>query len=379
MTTRRGILKLVGGGFVVAAAAGGTWYALNGASEEARAAWREAGAPDEKRRRLLSYALLAPNPHNRQPWLVELKGEDEIVLYCDLDRRLPATDPFDRQITLGCGAFLELLSLAAAAEGYRADITPFPEGEPEVRLDKRPVAHVRLVAQGAQPDPAFAHIVKRTTNRNTYDARIPPAPLLAELEAAGSIKGLQLVATSDPATVAKLRDHVFRAFARESSIPATHHESVNLMRIGKAEVERYRDGIVLEGQMMEALKLFGVLNKEAMLDPASQANQQALDMYRTKAESAQAFAWLSSAGNTRSTQLDAGRAYARFTLKAAEHGLAVHPWSHSLQEFPEMRDLYDEAHAMLGAGRTLQMLVRVGYASPVTPAPRRGLAAHLAE
>jgi hypothetical protein len=62
MTTRRGILKLVGGGFVVAAAAGGTWYALNGASEEARAAWREAGAPEEKRRRFLSYALLAPNP-----------------------------------------------------------------------------------------------------------------------------------------------------------------------------------------------------------------------------------------------------------------------------------------------------------------------------
>ncbi len=99
MTTRRGILKLVGGGVVVAAAAAGGWYAMNGPSNEAREAWRQAGTPQDYRRRFLSYALLAPNPHNRQPWLVRLDGEDGLTLFCDLDRRLPETDPFDRQIT----------------------------------------------------------------------------------------------------------------------------------------------------------------------------------------------------------------------------------------------------------------------------------------
>ena len=47
------------------------------------------------------YAILAPNPHNRQPWLIRLEGDEHAILFCDLDKRLPHTDPFDRQITIG--------------------------------------------------------------------------------------------------------------------------------------------------------------------------------------------------------------------------------------------------------------------------------------
>ena len=39
----------------------------------------------------LAWAVLAPNPHNRQPWLVRLVGGDEALLYCDLERRLPVS------------------------------------------------------------------------------------------------------------------------------------------------------------------------------------------------------------------------------------------------------------------------------------------------
>ena len=47
------------------------------------------------------------------------------MLFCDLDRRLPVTDPQDRQITIGLGAFLELMRMAAAQDGLRADIALF--------------------------------------------------------------------------------------------------------------------------------------------------------------------------------------------------------------------------------------------------------------
>jgi hypothetical protein len=62
-------------------------------------------------------------------------------------------------------------------------------------------------------------------------------------------------------------------------------------------------------------------------------------------------------------------------LKAAELGLAVHPWSQSLQEFAEMRPLYDEVHSLIGGGERVHMLVRIGYAAADTTAPRRGLGA----
>lgn len=383
MTTRRGILKLVGGGVVVAAAAGGGWYAMNGPSNEAREAWRQAGTPTEYRRRFLSYALLAPNPHNMQPWLVRLDGEDGLTLFCDLDRRLPETDPLDRQITMGCGAFLEVLSIAAAQEGYRADITPLPEGVSLPRLDKRPIASVRFVASAAQPDPAFAFVTERRTNRNTYDARDVAGDLLKQLEAAGTLYNLTARTTGEGELAAKLRDITWRGHERESLTHRTMKESTDVMRIGRDEVNKWRDGLVLEGQMMEFARLTGMMTRDALLDTKSDAFKIGMDQYREKAASARAFAWLITAdlmgGLPRLSELDAGRAYARLNLKAAELGLAIHPWSQTLQEYAEMQLLYREVHDLIGEGGRLQMLVRVGYADPVMAAPRRGVDALFAD
>src|ERR1700741_606311 len=83
------------------------------------AGWRNPGAGESDPRRFaLAHAILAPNPHNTQPWQVDLRGEDEMLLYCDLERRLPFTDPLDRQITIGCGCFLELYRIAAVQNGF---------------------------------------------------------------------------------------------------------------------------------------------------------------------------------------------------------------------------------------------------------------------
>ena len=377
MTSRRNILLLVGGGLVLAAGAAGagayTWATNHGPSTAAREAWVLAGQPKEFRRRFLSFALLAPNPHNRQPWQVKLLGDDQLALYCDLDRRLPASDPYDRQITLGCGAFLELLHLAAANEGYSAEIVPFPEGEPKPRLDKRPIAHVRFIEGASARDPAFEHILKRVTNREIYDHTRPDDMAIASLMVAGSTQGAQCRASSDPARVAKLRDLTWRAYEREATTPSANTETARLLRIGKDEVEAHRDGIALEGPAMEAMKAAGLLTEKAMEDPNSMASKQGRDLWRTKAMSAQAFAWLVTETNDRYAQLAAGSAYARFSLKAAELGLAIHPWSQSLQEYPEMQPFYAEAQAMLGEGGVVQMLVRLGSAKPVIHAPRRGL------
>jgi len=99
-TSRRNVLRLIGGGVVIAAGAGAGLHMLGRPSEPAREPWRTAGNEPEFRRRALSWALLAPNPHNRQPWLVRLDGDDALTLYVDLERRLPVTDPHDRQITI---------------------------------------------------------------------------------------------------------------------------------------------------------------------------------------------------------------------------------------------------------------------------------------
>lgn len=379
MTSRRGVLKLIGGGVVLAAAGAGGFVALNQPSRAAREAWRVAGRDTEYRRRFLSYALLAPNPHNRQPWLVQLEGEDALTLYVDLERRLPATDPLDRQIIIGCGAFLELLRLAAAEEGYDAQITPFPEGAPDMagRLDARPVARVTFASAAASPDPLFAHALARHTNREVYEARDVEPVKLAALVSAGTAFGLQAFSCGNDQTAERLRDITWRGHEMESLTDYTMQESIDLMRIGPAEVARHRDGISLEGPIIGLGKLVGAVSREALSDPTSDAFRQGLEMYRPLAASARAFVWLVNDGSDRDGQLSAGRAYMRLALEAAAQGLAIHPWSQTLQEYPEMAALYREVHGLIGGGGCVQMLVRAGYARPVPPAPRRGLDAHL--
>lgn len=375
MTSRRRVLKLIGGGIVLAAAGAGTFAALNQPSRAAREAWRVAGQEAEFRRRFLSFALLAPNPHNMQPWLVRLDGDDALTLYCDLNRRLPETDPFDRQILIGHGCFLELLALAAAEEGYGAEMEFFPEGAPDMtaRLDARPVARVVLRPGAATPDALFAHALTRRTNRNAYDAREVAPASLAALAKAGASYGMTAEAIGEGETATALRDLTWRAHEIEVRTPATWMESVDVMRIGPSEVARHRDGLSMEGPMLGALNTAGILTRETLADPASQVFQQGLDMFRPLAASARAFAWIANDGTSREGEIAAGRAYMRLSLQAEALGLAIHPWSQALQEYPEMAALYGEVHGLIGGGQRLQMLVRAGYAKPVLPAPRRGL------
>jgi hypothetical protein len=117
--------------------------------------WGESNWPESDiRRQLLSYAILAPNPHNMQPWLVDLRRPGHIILYCDRTRLLPQTDPLSLKLLIGYGTFLDELELAATAAGFQTEITYFPRGslgystqeKLEIRyIDDRPIASIRLI------------------------------------------------------------------------------------------------------------------------------------------------------------------------------------------------------------------------------------------
>jgi hypothetical protein len=371
MTTRRQILKVLGGGVIVAAA-GTTGWALTRDPSAARAPWAAAGGAEEDvRRKALSFAILAPNPHNRQPWLVDLGTPDAITLYCDETRKLAHTDPFDRQITVGLGAFLELLTMALAADSIGADIALFPEGEPQPRLDARPVARISLMAASATPDPLFAHVLTRRTNRLPYDtARPVSADLLTKIAAAA--RTARVGHTVAPEEVATLRDIGWRGMMVEFTTPATMTESVDLMRIGRRQIEANPDGISLAGPMMEALAVTGLFRPEELVDPTSPSFQRQMPFLKAGFDSAMACLWVITPGNTRADQISAGRDYVRLNLAATAAGLAMQPWSQTLQEFPEMAALAQEIRKTLGIApqEGLQMLARLGYAADLPPSPR---------
>lgn len=157
--SRRKTIFLLGGGAVLAAGAV-FGVAATRLPRTAYLPWAKAGRYDDPRMSALSYALLAPSPHNRQPWLADLSEEGVITILVDRERLLPQTDPFNRQITIGLGAFLELLRMAAAEEGQRAVITPFPQGSDSAALDARPIARLTLTSDPTvAKDPLFSAVL----------------------------------------------------------------------------------------------------------------------------------------------------------------------------------------------------------------------------
>ena len=382
---RRRAIGLVGGGFVVVASA-----AMSGCStaypQATVQAWQPMPDTTDVRRFMLAHGLLAPNPHNRQPWLADLKREGELTLVCDRDRLLPETDPFGRQILIGCGAFIELAVMAAAERGFRVQVALFPEGEPAANElpGGRPVA--RLVLQrdpSVARDPLFAQIRRRHTNKTAYDnARQVPASEWQQLTASSRVSGasgLGLLAGEviEPGTVDKLRQLMRASFETEMTTPRTWLESARLLRIGPGEIEQHRDGISLMATMPRVLSGLGLFDRFEV--PARGSSNLARVMQRWQPqETGSGYLWIASRGNSRRHQVDSGRAYVRAHLQATALALDMHPQSQSLQEFAEVRAQYEAMHRLLGfdpAQTTVQMLARVGYATAVAgPSPRRDAA-----
>jgi hypothetical protein len=314
----------------------------------------------------LAWAVLAPNPHNRQPWLMRLVGADTILLHMDLARRLPETDPFDRQLLIGLGCFAELLRLAAAEQGIAAEITPFPEGEPQPRLDARPIARITLRG-AAQPDPLFAAAARRRSAKQPYDVTRPvEAAAIAPLRAALLAPAGFGVETGD---VTRLRDLAWRAWQVEANDRAAWMETVRLMRFGSAAVAAAPDGVSLWGPQLDPMIASGQLTPAAM-EPGQPGWRIGFAQYQAIFEGTNAFTWLVTPGNSRAEQFAAGRDWLRLNLAATLQGLALQPVSQALQEFPAMAGPWREAQALMGGGGTVQMLGRLGHplrAAPPTP------------
>lgn len=373
---RRHLLRAAGAAGILLSPLGRAGQVLRAAEADPLAPWAEApaaAAHPDPRVRAAAWAVLAPNPHNRQPWIAELPAAapDTVLLRCDLDRRLPVTDPFDRQIIIGLGAFAELFRLAAAQEGRAVTVLPFPEGEPQPRLDGRPVALLRFGAPAsARPDPLFAQAAARRSTKRPFDMARPVDPAVVAALAAATAAPIRFGGTAEPGRVAAIRDIAWRSWQLEAATEAAHLESVDLMRLGRAAVAANPDGISVWGPGLEEAIAAGQLTRESML-PGGAGYRVMIDRYTPMLAATPAYVWLTTEGNGRAAQLAAGRDWLRLNLATTAAGLALHPISQALQEFPAVADPYREMHALLApAGATVQMLGRLGYAGAVPPTPR---------
>jgi len=377
---RRSFIRLLGGGVVLAASGAGAGCASS-FPEAALEPWRAPEAQADTRRFMLAHALLAPNPHNRQPWIADLREPGLIHLICDGERLLPETDPFGRQILIGCGAFIELAVMAAAQRSVAVQVRMLPDGAPAATAlpQGTRVATLALGTPGsASADPLYPQIVRRHTNKSAYDsARALPEGLAAAWQTTARVFGIQAGVITGDAAMEPIRRITREAYEIECITPATWLESARLMRIGPQAIATYRDGISLNSPFVRAMHALGVFDPMQVPQRGQSSLQRVMDRW-TPFETGSGYLWLGSAGNDRAMQIASGRAYVRMHLQATAAGVDMHPLSQALQEFPEMRGPYAAIHRAVGLDprtSTLQMLSRVGVAAaPDSPSPRRDLA-----
>ena len=354
--TRRKVLAVLGGGTILAAGSAGAFLGTR-TPTKALEPWDMAGGYAEPRRRALSYAILAPNPHNRQPWEVDLSIDDTVTIWRDKTKNLPATDPHDRQLTIGMGCFLELMTIAAGETGHEVSFDLFPDGE------AGPVARAHF-SPGGTPDPLFAHVMARRSCKEPFADRSVPPDLADRLRPLGDIY-------TDRDMVETLKALTWEAMQIEMRTPHAMRESVDLFRMGKAEINANPDGIDLGGPMLETLMLFGMLTREGQMDPTSSEFAQGQEMFREIFRATPAYAAIVTPANDRAAQIEAGRQWLRLNLTTTGLGLALHPVSQALQEYPEMAAHHAKAHELLAPdGGTVQMLGRLGFGPQVARSPR---------
>ena len=381
---RRTFIRIIGGGVVFSATAGLTACSRE-MPPEAIEAWQGPKPEADVRKWILRYAILAPHSHNLQSWLVDLRTPNEIMLYCDLTRLLPETDPYNRQIMMSHGTFLELVDIAARQRGFRTNIELFPQGEfgPE-KIDQRPVARIRLAADPSViKDPLFGQILKRRTNREEYDINraVPPSAVQSMADSMKSYPiRFGLVGLDQPDTLETHRAIAAEAWRIELTTPAKILETFKVLRVGAREIAKYRDGISINDPILSILVRLGLFDRSKAPKPDDSATVDQIENFNKNLDATPGFLWMITQGNGRTTQVNAGRAYVRVQLTGTAHGISMQPLQQALQEYPEQQGPYEEIYKLLDAPSpryTVQMWARLGYGPQIEPAPRRGLEAHI--
>jgi hypothetical protein len=328
---------------------------------------------------LLAYAILAPNPHNKQPWLVKLKDQKSLDLFVDQTRLLPETDPIARQIHIGQGCFLESLSIAASHYGYQADIEYFPLGEyANTVIEHKPVARVTLNKNSSvQEEPLFKQLLKRQSNKREYDNSRLNVKQKSQLTDLFSAPDSYLTIIDSDKNNNYLQKMLTEAMQIEGENKLRDLETIKMFRFNDQEIQQYRDGFGLEHTGMNGLKRMFVetfiLDRKSAEEDPREFSKQSTNITRSTSQSTSTFAFLTTKGNSRLQQVEVGRDYCRLNLKTTAMELAQHPMSQVLQEYSDMHNLQKKfkQHFNIDAQHTVQMLVRLGRAKKTIHTPRR--------
>ncbi len=317
------------------------------------------GKEADQLRYLLRFAVMAPSSHNAQPWLFRIH-DNECELYADRTRGCRISDPNDRELTIGCGAALENLAIAALHHGREPRIRVFPEANvPDL------LARFGLGAErGATMEDRllFNAIPRRRTTRTAFKPDPVPPTLLRALEVEAHQAGswLHIVHAEDERF--ELADLIAAADKEQWRDKSYRLELAAWMHPNKTDS---RDGMPGYAQGVgDLLSHVGPLAVRTFdLGEGRAAKDRELTLHSPT------LAVLGTDGDAPDDWLAAGRALSRVLLRARSEDVCASFLNQPLQL----------ADARPGVSRAIrrdghpQIILRMGFGPEVKPTPRRAV------
>lgn len=323
-------------------------------------AFPEQGNDADRLKFLLRYAILAPSNHNTQPWLFDLH-DDHVDLVVDRARSLPITDPFDRELVISCGAALALLQASAAGFGYELAVRRFPD-----RGNRDLLARILLTrrsdADVSRNPKLLEAILKRRTNRNTFDSRPISAQQRDILDSTMQRSGAQISWIDEPAERQQLARVIMSADKMQFENAAFLRELAAWIRPPQTSA---RDGIPAKAVGISGFASYvaPLVVRTFDLGDGKAARDQEL------MQGSPGIVIVSTPFDQEQDWLRCGEALGFALLDAEQLGLKA-SYLNQPCEVSELRfqlSLFDNVKGHP------QLIMRFGCAAPVPPSPRRRL------
>ena len=310
-------------------------------------------------RSILKHTVLAPSGHNTQPWLFKLSSDNSLDLIADRTRALPVVDPYDRELTISCGAALDHLEVAAShyERALRIDLSPNPS-EPDV------LARVKFINDAPENlDGLFEAIPKRRTTRAKFNERTLSDELTERCKAIAEEFGVTLDLITDNDKRSSIADLVAEGDRIQFADPSFRRELAAWVHSRRRASQ---DGMSGEG--------FGMPD---VLSPVGALVIRTFDIGKGVAagdrdkivEGSPTLAVFSSTDDSAYSWIQTGRALSRVLLSLAANGAT----SSYLNPPVELAELRPRLQTMVRARGVPQLLMRFGYGPSPSPTVRRAV------
>jgi hypothetical protein len=293
---------------------------------------------------ILSIARLAPSVHNSQPWRVKVDGQ-ALIIEVEPSRQLTHGDPTGRQTYISLGIFAECCVLAIQHLGRQISrVETSDDGPIKILIGGRTTAKDEIAAD-------LTAFKKRFTDRSVYKKAALNAKQMKTIEDAWPSGKVTLQVSVDLLVVQRCaeltRDGLLLALTSEGF----RKELVDYL----VPNSNTPQGIPLT--TLPGSRVSNMMVRKLLATGLSRKHEARVEYERWG--SASALVFVLAEGDSRQYWVESGRAYLRASLAISKQGLA----QATSAAIVEASDFHEDIEKLLGTGRRIQCVIRIGKSS----------------